>query len=210
VDRGPLQCRRRSRIRVRGYRRTRRTSSRLLWALLARSGSRMGLISWYVSLVIYPPPGFTNDLVVVDGKFMFDVLSVRPFFIYLWGTTSLSALQSTREHRRLDVQKSRDQVFLRRPPARYGNRKPPPSMPLKSTLSVLIHSFMVGLSQYGFALPAHLIRPVGEETASMIEYLADFISRVESTSLNIIRRSARILTSLSVYLSVCLWHHRIK
>lgn len=32
--------------------------------------------------------------------------------------------------------------------------------------------------QYGFALPEQWIRPVGEETARMIEYLADFISVV--------------------------------
>jgi len=32
---------------------------------------------------------------------------------------------------------------------------------------------------YGFALPPHLIRPVGEETANMIEYLADFIAQIE-------------------------------
>ncbi|KIM81249.1 hypothetical protein PILCRDRAFT_821709 [Piloderma croceum F 1598] len=32
---------------------------------------------------------------------------------------------------------------------------------------------------YGFALPPHLIRPVGEETAHMIEYLANFIAHIE-------------------------------
>lgn len=33
---------------------------------------------------------------------------------------------------------------------------------------------------YGFALPPELIRPVGEETAGMIEYLAKFIAGIES------------------------------
>jgi len=32
---------------------------------------------------------------------------------------------------------------------------------------------------YGFALPPHLIKPVGEETAHMIEYLAQFIAMTE-------------------------------
>jgi len=32
---------------------------------------------------------------------------------------------------------------------------------------------------YGFALPAQWIRPVGEETAKMVEYLADFIAKKE-------------------------------
>ena len=35
------------------------------------------------------------------------------------------------------------------------------------------------LPQYGFALPEQWIRPVGEETAKMIEYLADFITDKE-------------------------------
>ncbi|KAF7969473.1 hypothetical protein HWV62_27263 [Athelia sp. TMB] len=32
---------------------------------------------------------------------------------------------------------------------------------------------------YGFALPPRFIRPVGEETANMVEYLAKFIAKVE-------------------------------
>jgi len=31
------------------------------------------------------------------------------------------------------------------------------------------------LAKYGFALPEQWIRPVGEETAIMVEYLTDFI-----------------------------------
>jgi extracellular matrix protein 14 len=30
--------------------------------------------------------------------------------------------------------------------------------------------------QYGFSLPEQWIRPVGEETSRMVEYLADFIA----------------------------------
>jgi hypothetical protein len=36
--------------------------------------------------------------------------------------------------------------------------------------------FGSSLLQYGFALPEPWIRPVGEETAKMIESLADFIA----------------------------------
>jgi len=32
---------------------------------------------------------------------------------------------------------------------------------------------------YGFALPPQFIRPVGEETAAMVEYLAKFIAKTE-------------------------------
>lgn len=35
-------------------------------------------------------------------------------------------------------------------------------------------------SQYGFALPSEWIRPVGEETANMVEYLASFIIKNKS------------------------------
>ena len=33
------------------------------------------------------------------------------------------------------------------------------------------------VSQYGFSLPEREIRPVGEETGSMVKYLATFIAR---------------------------------
>lgn len=36
--------------------------------------------------------------------------------------------------------------------------------------------FWLSLLQYGFALPEQWIRPVGEETARMVESLADFIT----------------------------------
>jgi hypothetical protein len=42
----------------------------------------------------------------------------------------------------------------------------------------LANPFSSIYSQYGFALPEQWIRPVGEETSRMIEYLADFISVV--------------------------------
>ncbi|KAI0001121.1 hypothetical protein BJV77DRAFT_1057913 [Russula vinacea] len=35
---------------------------------------------------------------------------------------------------------------------------------------------------YGFALPAQWIRPVGEETAMMVEYLADFIAALDGSA----------------------------
>lgn len=35
------------------------------------------------------------------------------------------------------------------------------------------------LTQYGFALPAHWIRPVAAETAKMVEYLANFVAEKE-------------------------------
>ena len=34
-------------------------------------------------------------------------------------------------------------------------------------------------SQYGFSLPEQWIRPVGEETSRMVEYLANFITLVD-------------------------------
>jgi len=39
--------------------------------------------------------------------------------------------------------------------------------------------FICLLLQYGFALPEQWIRPVGEETTKMVEYLADFIAKKE-------------------------------
>jgi extracellular matrix protein 14 len=53
------------------------------------------------------------------------------------------------------------------------------------TVSVSIQSQISGKTfssnyfQYGFALPEQWIRPVGEETSRMIEYLADFIALVD-------------------------------
>jgi len=38
-------------------------------------------------------------------------------------------------------------------------------------------AFLRDTGTYGFSLPAQLIRPVGEETARMVEYLADFLVR---------------------------------
>ena len=53
------------------------------------------------------------------------------------------------------------------------------------TVSCLVHPtfhekwLIMFYFKYGFALPEQWIRPVGEETAKMVEYLADFITGKE-------------------------------
>ena len=83
--------------------------------------------------------------------------------------------QSVRQRRRLHVRKSGDQVLVLRSPPRHRHSTSLQQYACTSPLSLITHIFAV--LQYGFSLPAEWIRPVGEETANMVRFLAGFIAK---------------------------------
>ena len=85
---------------------------------------------------------------------------------FVWLT--LSALQRRRQHHGLYVQARRHQIFLLAASEGYRDGKP----------HVRTDSPEISfLSQYGFLIPPEWIRPVGEETAQLVTYLAHFVAR---------------------------------